>query len=114
MRCSATLGTNKEVIYSIWLEKKAPDYFERDNPSETFEFEGWFCDIFIVGLHLVEDESAYQVDPKQLGFLVIPTTDLQHRQNSMVLSKALSRWKPVKWEDLKTTVEGTMNGNTMY
>jgi len=49
------------------------------------------------------------VDPKQWEFSVIPTTDLNNGQNSMVLSKALSKWKSVKWEDLHATVERNIN-----
>jgi len=100
--------TKKQSIQFGW-KKKAPDDFERYNPGETIESEGWFCDIFVVGVHLVEDESADQVDPKQWEFLVIPTSDLNPGRNSMVLSKALLKWKPVKWQDLKTTVEDTIN-----
>ena len=87
-------------------KNKAPDYFERDNPGEKIESEGWLCDIFVFGIHLIKDESADQVDPKQWEFLVIPTSDLKRGLKSMTLKKALTRWKPVKWGEIKETVEG--------
>lgn len=102
-------GPTKKLSVQFGWKKKAPDDFARYNPGEAIESEGWFCDIFVIGLHLVSDKSADQVDPKQWEFLVIPTTDLNHGRNSMVLSKALSKWKPVKWEDLRATVEQTID-----
>ena len=98
-------GPTKELSIQFGWKNKAPDFFERDNPGETIESEGWFCDIFVIGIHLIKDESADQVDPKQWDFLVIPTSDLKRGLKSMTLKKALARWKPVKWEDIKIAVE---------
>jgi len=77
-------GPTKKLSIHFGWKTKAPDYFERDNPNESIESEGWFCELFVVGLHLENDNSADQVDPKQREFLVIPTTDLKTGQNSMV------------------------------
>ena len=76
------------------------------NPGEKIELEGWFCDVFVIGLHLEDDkERADQVDSRQWGFLVFPTSDLKPRQSSMVLGKALKQWKPVAWSELSAAVE---------
>ena len=87
-------------------KKKAPDYFYRDNPGEEIEPEGWFCDVFVFGLHLEDDQDRTdQVDPKLLKFLVILTSDLRRGRHSMVLTKALKRWQPVTWFQLSESVE---------
>lgn len=67
-----------------------PFYFSEANPGEEIEDEGWSCEVFVFGLHLIVDEDrADQVDPTQRAFLVIPTCDLNPGQDSMVLVKAL-------------------------
>jgi len=98
-------GPTKKLSIQFGWKKKAPDYFFRDNPTEEIEAKGWFCDIFVVGLHLVTDNSADQVDPTQWKFLVIPTSDLVPGQNSMTLNRALLRWKPVLWGGIRNAVD---------
>jgi len=99
-------GKTKKYLLSFGWKKKAPDYFFRDHPGEEIEPEGCFCDIFIFGLHLEDDENkADQVDPSQWRFLVIPVKDLKRGLDSMILEKALKRWNPVEWNRLSETVE---------
>ncbi len=106
-------GPTKSLQLVFGWKKKAPDYFFRDNPGEDIEPQGWFCDVFVFGLHLESDESkADQVDPNQWSFLVIPVTDLIQGLNSMVLSKALKRWKPVSWGDVAASVEQAIEKNS--
>lgn len=83
-----------------------PYYFERDNPGEAIEPEGWFCEGFVFGIHDGTDrERVDQVDPEQWSFLVIHVRDLHPRTNSMQLSKARDRWKAVPWKELRREVE---------
>ena len=99
-------GKTKRPAISFGWSKNPPEYFERYNPGETIESEGWFCEIFVIGVHQNDDpHTVDQVDPRQWSFLVIPTSDLKQGTNSMVLTKALSRWQPVDWISLKETVQ---------
>lgn len=99
-------GKTKRLGLKFGWKKKAPDYFAKYNPGEKIESEGWFCDLFVFGLHLEENiNKADQLDPKQWKFLVIPTNDLKRGQDSMVLTEALKRWRPVIWCDLLDEVE---------
>lgn len=99
-------GPTRQLIVTFGWKKVAPDYFFRDHPGEDIEPEGWFCEGFVIGLHLETDPSlADQVDPAQWQFLVIPTSDLQPGQNSVALSKALKEWQPISWSKLSEAVE---------
>jgi len=98
-------GPTKRPAISFGWSKKAPGYFVRDNPGERIESEGWFCEIFVVGIHSGTDpQTVDQVDPEQWRFLVIPATDLKKGTNSMVLTKAIDKWNPVGWQDISETV----------
>jgi hypothetical protein len=82
-----------------------PSYFERDNPGEEIEPEGWFCDGFVFGLHDETDANIIdQVDPVQWTFMVVSVSDLKPRANSMLLSKARTLWPAVRWEELREEV----------
>jgi hypothetical protein len=106
-------GPTKCLQLNFGWKKKAADYFSRDNPEEDIETNGWFCDIFVFGLHLETDKNrADQVDPAQWKFLVVPVIELKHGLNSMVLSKALKRWEPVSWEQLAESVEQAVRKNS--
>lgn len=105
-------GTTKNLMLKFGWKKKAPEYFFRDNPGEEIEAEGWFCDVFVFGLHLETDMvRADQVDPAQWKFLVIPTCDLRPGQDSMHLTEALKKWSPVAWLELFQTVEHAIAKN---
>jgi hypothetical protein len=83
-----------------------PSYFARDNPGEEIEAEGWFCDLFVFGIHDEEDPSGIdQADPAQWMFMVVPVCDIAPGTNRMSLSKARLRWAPVPWERLRAEVE---------
>jgi hypothetical protein len=87
-------------------KNNAPSYFENDNPGETIESEGWFCDVFVFGLHDgVDPNRVDQADPRQWSFIVIPVCDLPSRTNTMSLRKAKSVWTPVPWTQLRCEVE---------
>lgn len=97
--------TKKQSLKYGWHDKR-PSYFERDNPGQTIEDEGWFCELFIFGVHEEEDPRAIdQLDPPQWKFLVIPVSDLKPRTNSMVLTKALKKWKPLSWHEIHAAVD---------
>lgn len=107
-------GPTKKLVLKFGWKKQAPDYFHSDNPGEEFETEGWFCDVFVFGLHLEENkEKADQADPTQWSFLVVPANVLQRGQDSMLLSKALKRWRPVKWHELPGAVELAIEKNLL-
>jgi hypothetical protein len=96
--------TSSQIITFGW-KKNAPRSFEKDNPGESIESEGWFCDIFVFGLHdETDNERVDQADPRQWQFLVIPTCDLSRGTNSMSLAKALATWAPVPWNKLQNEV----------
>lgn len=97
-------GPTKKMQLSFPWSKKAPDYFERDNPGVEIENEGYLCDFFVIGLHLEDDPNkADQLNCDQWSFLVIPVEELHDLgcPQSMVLSKALNRWTPVKLSEVK-------------
>jgi len=97
--------TIKPALSLNWSEKP-PEYFERNNPGEAIEREGWFCEIFIFGIHQEADpDRVDQVDPRQWKFLVIPTCDLKKGAKSMVVSKALTIWPLHKWHELPEAVD---------
>lgn len=101
-----TLGPHERPTLRFGWKKNPPDYFEHDNPGEAIEPEGWFCDVFVFGVHLETDEAvADQVDVNQWQFLVIPVCDLHRGQGSMVLTQAMRRWQPVSWLQLPDAVE---------
>jgi len=93
--------TVKRILQFGW-KPNPPAYFQRDNPGEEIESEGWFCDVFVFGIHDETDRSLIdQADPAQWAFMVIPVSDLKPRTNSMQLSKARSLWTTVPWEQLR-------------
>ena len=99
-------GKTKCMIFQFPWSEGAPDYIRRDFPNEALEKQGWFCELFVVGVHPVEDESICdQTDVKQWQFMVVPASELRQGRSSMVLSKALKRWPLVGWSDLKTAVD---------
>ena len=111
------IQVKQTAAIQVWGDTKArtlrfnwrpnpPSYFERDNPDEAIEVEGWFCDLFVFGLHDETDSLiADQADPMQWKFLVIPVCDLKKGLGSMQLSKARNLWTAVSWNDLKLEVE---------
>lgn len=93
---------------TLGSKEKPPGYFSRDNPGVNIEPEGWFCDLFVIGIHRESDrDRADQVDPAQWQFLVIPTCDLQPRQNTLDLdaARASNRWPVVSWSELSEAVK---------
>ena len=99
-------GKTKRLVLKFGWKKKAPDDFVKYNPGEKIESEGWFCDLFVFGLHREDNKNkADQLDPRQWEFLVIPTNDLKRGQDSMVLTKAFKKWRPVTWGELLDEVE---------
>jgi hypothetical protein len=101
-------NTVRRTLQFDW-KKTAPSYFERDNPGELIEQEGWFCDLFVFGLHDEMDLSiADQLDPTQWKFLVVPVCDLTEGTKSMVLSKAVSKWPVVMWSQLREAVDNSI------
>ena len=98
-------GKTLKPSLSFGWRDKPPSYFEQDNPGELIESEGWFCEIFVFGVHQDSDRrTADQADPSQWSFLVIPTCDLRPRTNSMVLTKALKMWPLIPWGELRRAV----------
>ena len=78
-------GPTKKPTLTFGWKSNPPSYFKRDNPDEAIEDEGWFCEVFVFGLHLETDvDSADQVNVDQWQFLVIPAADLETGQNSKV------------------------------
>ena len=99
-------GKTKTRILHFGWKPNAPRYFSRDNPGEAIETEGWFCDLFIFGIHDETDQARIDhADPSQWAFMVIPTTDLEEKTRSMQLSKARSNWPSVGWDQLGQAVE---------
>jgi len=98
-------GPTKKMTLQFGWKQNPPSYFRRDNPNEAIEDEGWFCELFVFGLHRVTSrEKADQADPAQWEFLVVPTDDLKRGQSSMILERALLRWQPVSWSELSAEV----------
>jgi hypothetical protein len=99
-------GKTKCMIFSFPWSDKVPAFIGRDFPNEAVEKDGWFCELFVVGVHDVEDEAICdQTDPSQWQFLVVPSCELKRRQSSMTLNKAMKRWPLVPLAQLKSTVE---------
>ena len=102
-------GKTRSRVLNLGWKPNAPSYFERYNPGEQIEDEGWFCELFVIGVHDETDKNiANQVDPAQWQFIVVPTRDLEPRTKTMSLTKARSRWKPVVWEELRDKVEESL------
>lgn len=99
-------GATKKPSIQFGWKPNAPAYFERDNPGEHIESKGWFCDIFVVGLHReVDPHVVDQLDARQWSFLVIPVSDLSEGRKSIALHLALERWQPVPWSGLAAAVD---------
>ena len=102
-------GKTQRPTISFGWKKQPPSYFERDNPGEPIEAEGWFCEVFVIGVHEgVDEKTTDQVDPRQWRFLVIPTCDLARGTNSMVLTRALAEWRLLDWSELRDEVEAAV------
>ncbi len=106
-------GETKKMMFSFPWSDKPPAYFFRDNPNEKIEDCGWFCDLFVVGIHDVKDLSLCdQTNADQWKFFVIPISELPPKSSSMTIDKTLKRWTPVSWKDLKTEVNAKiLNGS---
>lgn len=101
-------GTTVRRSLHFGWKPNAPSYFQRDNPGEEIEKEGWFCDLFVFGIHDETDpDKTDQADPAQWKFLVIPACDLKTGLKSMTLKKAMDRWRAVPWSRLNEEVEKT-------
>jgi hypothetical protein len=99
-------GKTKRMIFHFPWSDHAPAYIRRDFPNEALENDGWFCDLFVVGVHAVEDEMLCdQTDPSQWQFMIVPSRELKRGQSSMTLSKAMKRWPLVPLVELKSAVE---------
>ena len=99
-------GPTRQRSLVFGWKPNPPNYFHKYNPGEDIEDEGWFCELFIFGLHDGTDQERMdQADPTQWSFMVIPTTDLKPKTNSMQLSKARQRWTPVEWQRLSQEVD---------
>ena len=99
-------GETKKPSLSFGWKIDAPSYFEHDNPGEKIEPEGWFCDLFVFGVHRGKDLTTVdQADVGQWEFLVIPVTDLKPKTKSMSLHRALQRWSLIRWPELRNSVE---------
>lgn len=101
-------NTIRRTLQFDWKEN-APSYFERYNPDEWVESNGWFCDLFVFGLHNETDIAvADQLDPAQWTFMVIPVCDLTDGTKSMILSKAVKKWPVASWDQLKQAVDDSI------
>ncbi len=98
------------MIFQCPWRDSAPAYIRRDHPSEALESSGWFCELFVLGVHPVDDErTCDQTDVTQWEFLVVPSRELKREQSSMILREATTRWPPVPLTALKSTVESKLN-----
>lgn len=99
-------GKTKHMSFQFPWSSHVPAYIRRDFPNEAFENEGWFCELFVVGVHAITDEDLCdQTDPLQWQFMVVPSRDLTRGRKSMALPRAIERWPLVPLSDLKRTVE---------
>jgi len=99
-------GPTKKPLVSLNWSSRPPSYFQRDNPGELIESEGWFCELFVVGIHPQLDPSTVdQCDPRQWLFSVIPSKELKEGAKSIVLKKVVEKWPPVEWGLLKRAVD---------
>ena len=104
-------GKTKHMTFQCRWRDAAPSYIKRDFPDEALENQGWFCELFVVGMHLVDDlAECDQTDPAQWQFMVVPTRELVSGQNSIPLSKAVGRWPLVSLSELKPTVDTKLAG----
>lgn len=102
-------GRTKRMIFQFPWSDHVPPYIKRDHADEALENDGWFCELFIVGVHSVDDEVACdQTDPTQWQFMVVPSCELKPSQNSMSLEKAMKQWPLVPLTLLKSAVEGQL------
>lgn len=100
--------TARQVISFGW-KSSPPSYFFRDHPGDAIENEGWFCDVFVIGVHRECDEAITDtLDVAQWQFLVIPTCDLKRGLNTMTLAKALKRWHLTPWASLAAQVDSAV------
>ena len=103
-------GPTKAPKVSLNWSTKPPSYFRRDNPDELIEAEGWFCELFVVGIHSENDAKiADQCDPRQWQFAVIPARSLKEKAKSIALKKIVEKWPPVDWGLLKQTVDSEVD-----
>lgn len=103
--------TKHRNLQFLWIPHP-PSYFNRYNPDEIIESEGWFCEVFIFEIHDETDCSIIdQADPTQWDFMVIPTSDLQNGTNQISLFQARDKWRVVKWDQLHREVERHINGH---
>ena len=99
-------GPTKTQAVSLNWSARPPSYFRRDNPLEPIEPEGWFCELFVVGIHLEKDPNiADQCDPRQWLFSIIPARELEEGAKSMGLKKVIENWPPVEWGLLQQSVD---------
>jgi hypothetical protein len=99
-------GKTKRMSFQFPWSDHAPAYVRRDFPNEALEEDGWFRELFVVGVHDVEDEKLCdQTDPSQWRFMIVPSSELKRGQNSMTLSKATKQWPLVSLAELKPRVE---------
>jgi hypothetical protein len=99
-------GKTRCMTFQFPWSDRATAYIARDFPHEAIEKEGWFCELFVVGVHAVEDEVLCdQTDPSQWEFMVVASRELKHGRSSMTLRKALKRWPVVPLAGLKSMVE---------
>ena len=102
-------GPTKSPIVSLNWSSSPPSYFEEYNPGEQIESEGYFCEIFVIGIHPVKDaEVADQCDPKQWLFSVIPAKALKAGSQSIGLRRIIDTWPPVVWGSLKSVVSAEL------
>jgi hypothetical protein len=99
-------GKTKCMLFQFPWSDKVPGYIRRDHPNESIEPNGWFCELFVVGVHAVVDETLCdQTDPSQWQFMIVPSWELKRGQSSMTLSKAIKRWPLVSLTELRAAVE---------
>jgi len=99
-------GKTKCMTCQFPWSDQAPSYIRRDFPDEAIEEAGWFCEVFVVGVHASEVEAICdQTDPYQWQFMIVPSWELKRGQSSMSLSKAMKRWPLVALAQLKAAVE---------
>lgn len=104
-------GKTKCMTVQFSWSERAPSYIRRDHPNEALEDAGWFCELFVVGVHSIEDEHICDhTDVNQWRFMVVPAGDLSSRQSSMTLAKALKRWPLVTWSELASAVQRAIAG----
>lgn len=99
-------GKTKRMTCQFPWSDQVPAYIRRDYPNEALEKDGWFCELFVLGVHAVQDEDLCdQTDPSQWQFMVVPSRELKSGQNSMSVSKAKQRWPLLALPGLKSAVE---------